>query len=141
MVYHGFMTTEAIRHSMQGNKSKDTKPELQVRAMLRKMGYPGYRLQWKKASGRPDIAYPGRRIAIFINGCFWHRHDGCKYASTPGSNTDYWEAKFARNVERDMRTKETLEAEGWTVVVIWECELKKDKVEQTERYLYSVLSI
>lgn len=135
------MTTEAIRHSMQGNKSKDTKPELQVRAMLRKMGYPGYRLQWKKASGRPDIAYPGRKLAIFVNGCFWHRHDGCKYASTPGSNTDYWEAKFARNVERDKRTKETLEAEGWTVVVIWECELKKDKVEQTERYLYSVLSI
>lgn len=135
------MTTEAVRHSMQGNKSKDTKPELQVRAMLRKMGYPGYRLQWKKASGRPDIAYPGRRIAIFINGCFWHQHDGCKYASTPGSNTDYWEAKFARNVERAKRTKETLEAEGWTVVVVWECELKKDKVEQTERYLYSVLSI
>lgn len=135
------MTTEAIRHSMQGNKSKDTKPELQVRAMLRKMGYPGYRLQWKKASGRPDIAYPGRKLAIFVNGCFWHRHDGCKYASTPGSNTDYWEAKFARNVERDKRTKETLEAEGWTVIVIWECELKKDKVEQTERYLYSVLSI
>lgn len=135
------MTTEAIRHSMQGNKSKDTKPELQVRAMLRKMGYSGYRLQWKKASGRPDIAYPGRKLAIFVNGCFWHRHDGCKYASTPGSNTDYWEAKFARNIERDKRAKETLEAEGWTVVVIWECELKKDKVEQTERYLYSVLSI
>ncbi len=141
MVYHIPMTTEAVRHSMQGNKSKDTKPELQVRAMLRKMGYPGYRLQWKKASGRPDIAYPGRKLAIFVNGCFWHRHDGCKYASTPGSNTDYWEAKFARNVERDRRTKETLEADGWTVVVIWECELKKDKVEQTERYLYSVLSI
>ena len=141
MGYHVLMTTEAIRHSMQGNKSKDTKPELQVRAMLRKMGYPGYRLQWKKASGRPDIAYPGRRLAIFVNGCFWHRHEGCKYASTPSSNTDYWEPKFARNVERDKRTKETLEADGWTVVVIWECELKKDKVEQTERYLYSVLSI
>lgn len=135
------MTTEAVRHSMQGNKSKNTKPELQVRAMLRKMGYPGYRLQWKKASGCPDIAYPGRRLAIFVNGCFWHRHEGCKYASTPSSNTDYWETKFARNVERDRRTRETLEADGWTVVVIWECELRKDKIEQTERYLYSVLSV
>lgn len=135
------MTSEAVRHSMQSNRSKDTKPELKVRAMLREMGYPGYRLQWKKASGRPDIAYPGRKVAIFVNGCFWHHHEGCKYATTPGSNTEYWEAKFARNVERDRRVRDALESDGWTVVIIWECELKKDKIKQTECYLYSILGV
>ena len=125
----------------RSNKGRDTKPELKVRAMLREMGYPGYRLQWKKVPGHPDIAYPGRKIAIFVNGCFWHRHQGCKYATTPKTNAEFWQAKFDRNVERDAQTREALEAEGWTVIVIWECELKKDKVEQTERYLYSVMEL
>lgn len=135
------MATEAIRKSMQGNKGRDTKPELKVRAMLRKMGYPGYRLQWKKAPGHPDIAYPGRKIAIFINGCFWHHHAGCKYATTPHTNVEFWETKFKNNIERDQRTTEALEAAGWTVITIWECQLKKDKIEQTEEYLYTILNV
>lgn len=135
------MVSEAVHKSMQGNTRKDTKPEMKVRALLREMGYPGYRLQWNKVPGHPDIAYPGRKIAIFVNGCFWHHHAGCKYATTPQSNVDYWNAKFARNIARDKRTTEALEASGWTVVTIWECELKGDKLEKTEAYLYSVLDL
>ena len=132
------MTSEAVRHSMQGNRSKDTKPELKVRAMLREMGFPGYRLQWKKAPGRPDIAYPGRKIAIFVNGCFWHRCPHCNL-TVPKTHTEFWEAKFARNVERDRRTAEVLEKDGWTVVTVWECQLKKGEIEHTRTYLYTTL--
>lgn len=134
------MVSEAVHKSMQGNKRKDTKPELKVRALLREMGYPGYRLQWKKAPGHPDIAYPGRKVAIFVNGCFWHRCPHCN-PSVPKTNTEFWEAKFARNVERDKRTTEALEADGWTVIIIWECQLKKDAIDKVEEYLYSIISL
>ena len=87
---------------MQGNKGKNTKPEMLVRARLRAAGLTGYRLQWK-VPGRPDIAWPGKRVALFINGCFWHRHEGCPYATTPKSHVEYWVVKFDRNVERDER--------------------------------------
>lgn len=131
----------AIRHVMQANTSKNTKPELVVRQMLRQLGWPGYRLHWKTSAGRPDIVYPGRKIAIFVNGCFWHRHEGCKKASTPKSNQEFWNAKFERNKARDKRVTEQLKAEGWKVVTIWECELEKDKVQHTGEYLYEVMSL
>lgn len=118
------------RHSMQGNKRADTKPELLVRRRLREAGLPGYRLQWKKAPGRPDIAFPGRKVAIFVNGCFWHRCPLCK-PSVPKRNSEFWEAKFRRNVERDKRAISELEAMGWRAITIWECELKRDKVDAT----------
>ena len=86
----------ATRHVMQANKSKNTKPELKVRAALREAGLSGYRLHWKKAPGKPDICFPGRRVAIFVNGCFWHRCPHCGL-SMPKSNVEFWEAKFARN--------------------------------------------
>ncbi|MCL2504479.1 MAG: very short patch repair endonuclease [Coriobacteriia bacterium] len=108
---------------MQGNKGKDTKPELKVRRLLREAGFPGYRLQWKKVPGRPDIAYPGRRVAIFVNGCFWHRCPKCNLP-VPKTNADYWEEKFRRNCERDQRKIKELEESGWTVFVIWECDLE-----------------
>lgn len=114
---------DAVSRSMRSNKGKGTIPELKVRKILREIGYPGYRLNWAKAPGRPDIAYPGRKIAIFVNGCFWHRCPYC-HPSMPVAHRDYWEAKFARNVERDRREIAELESEGWSVVVIWECELK-----------------
>lgn len=110
---------------MKANKGKDTKPEQMVRRLLREMGYPGYRLNWKKAPGRPDIAYPGRRLAIFVNGCFWHRCPKCDL-SLPKSNTEFWRMKFDRNIERDRRKTEELESLGWTVVTIWECEIRKE---------------
>lgn len=128
-------TSEAVRKSMQSNKRRDTSPELKVRRMLRELGYPGYRLDWKKVPGHPDIAYPGRRIALFIHGCFWHRCPVCNLPE-PKSHADYWHEKFARNVERDARTREALEEAGWKVVVIWEHELKKAALPETRRALY-----
>lgn len=135
------MVSEAVHKSMQGNKRRDTKPELLVRQMLRRLGYPGYRCDWKKAPGHPDIAYPGRHLAIFVNGCFWHAHEGCKYASRPSTNVEYWEQKFARNRARDARVREQLEAAGWKVVVVWECELKRDKIDRTQERLYEVMRL
>ncbi|WP_085829700.1 DNA mismatch endonuclease Vsr [Collinsella vaginalis] len=120
----------AIRRSMKGNTRSDTKPELLVRQRLRAAGLTGYRLQWKKAPGRPDIAFPGRRVAIFVNGCFWHRCPRCS-PRVPKRNTAFWEAKFARNQERDARALAELEDLGWTTIVIWECELKRDRVDET----------
>ena len=118
------MTSEATRHVMQANKSKNTKPELKVRAALRERGLVGYRLHWKKAPGHPDICFPGRRVAIFVHGCFWHR---CPYCALPmpKSNVEFWQAKFARNRARDARDKAQLVQAGWTVIVVWECRLKK----------------
>lgn len=129
------MVSEATRKSMQGNKRANTRPELLMRQKLREAGYPGYRLQWNKVPGHPDIAYPGRKIAIFVNGCFWHHHEGCKYASTPSTNVEYWENKFATNVARDEKNRRLLEEMGWKVIVVWECELKKDKLAETVDYV------
>ena len=120
----------ATHHVMQANKSKNTKPELLVRHALREAGLPGYRLHWKKCPGRPDICYPGRKVAIFVNGCFWHRCPHCNLP-TPKSNVAFWEAKFARNQARDARNSQQLVDEGWTVVVVWECALKRDRLDAT----------
>lgn len=117
--------------TMKSNKRKDTKPELIVRKALRDAGYPGYRLQWK-VPGRPDICYPGRRVAIFINGCFWHR---CPYCNLPmpKHNSEFWKEKFERNQERDRRDVAELESDGWTVITVWECEIKKDLSDVIQR--------
>jgi DNA mismatch endonuclease (patch repair protein) len=120
--------SDAIRKAMRSNKSRNTKPELIVRKMLREAGFPGYRLHWKKAPGTPDIAYPGRRIAIFVNGCFWHRHEGCKFAYTPKKNQYFWLNKFEDNVRRDKLNQELLASLGWKTHVIWECSLDISEV-------------
>lgn len=117
-------SSQATANIMKANKGKNTKPELTVRKMLRDLGYPGYRLYWNKVPGHPDIAYPGRKVAIFVNGCFWHRCPLCNLPY-PKSNKSYWIPKFERNVERDKREYDALLSMGWTVVVIWECEIKK----------------
>lgn len=119
-------TNENVSKSMRSNKGKGTKPELIVRQMLRELGYPGYRLNWKKAPGHPDIAYPGRRIAIFVNGCFWHHCPRCDLPM-PKSHSDFWRTKIERNVQRDERKNGELVEAGWTVITIWECELKKER--------------
>ena len=118
-----------VHKSMQGNKGKNTKPELLVRKRLCAAGLTGYRLQWK-VPGRPDIAWPGKRVALFVNGCFWHRCPHC-HPSTPKTNVEYWTTKFERNVERDERNLQALRDAGWTVHVVWECQLKKDAAEAT----------
>ena len=117
--------SEVTTKVMKANKSKDTKPEMILRKALREAGFPGYRLHWKKAPGHPDIAYPGRKVAIFVNGCFWHRCPHCNLPTTK-RNQEYWVPKFERNVERDKKEQEDLIRLGWTVEVVWECEIKKD---------------
>lgn len=103
-------------------RSKDTKPELAVRRALFALGYR-YRLHSNKLPGKPDLSFPSRKKALFIHGCFWHRHSGCKKTRTPKTRLDYWNPKFAANVERDARNQAQLRAEGWKFMVVWECEL------------------
>ena len=119
----------AVHASMRGNKGKDTKPEMLVRRRLRNAGLAGYRLQWK-APGRPDVAWPGKRVCILVNGCFWHRCPHCN-PSMPKTHLDYWVPKFRRNVERDAANLAALKAAGWRVHVIWECQLKKGAIDDT----------
>ncbi len=122
---------------MQANRGKHTKPELELRRLLREAGYPGYRLHWKKAPGRPDIAYPGRKVAIFVNGCFWHR---CPYCNppTPKSHSEFWEAKFSTNQQRDATKTAELERSGWTAVTVWECRLKADPTREVDRVTHAL---
>jgi DNA mismatch endonuclease (patch repair protein) len=104
-------------------RGKDTKPELVVRRLAHALGYR-YRLHRKDLPGRPDLVFPGRRKVVFVHGCFWHRHPGCRKASTPSTRREFWETKFAQNVERDARKEAELRAAGWEVLVIWECETR-----------------
>jgi DNA mismatch endonuclease, patch repair protein len=123
---------ESTSRVMSANRGKDTGPELMLRQALSKNSIKGYRLHWKKAPGRPDIAFPGKKVAVFVNGCFWHR---CPYCgpSMPKTNIDFWMAKFDRNKERDKRKRKELQEEGWKVVVIWECQIKKDPASCVKR--------
>lgn len=104
-------------------KARDTGPERLVRSLLHRMGYR-FRLQRTDLPGKPDIVLPKFKTALFVHGCFWHRHPGCKRATTPTSNIIYWDKKFGRTVLRDAKNKKELEALGWRVVIVWECELK-----------------
>lgn len=119
---------------MRSNQGKNTKPEVLFRKALWNSGVRGYRLHWKKAPGKPDIAFPGKKIAIFLNGCFWHRCPKCNL-SLPKNNQDFWKNKFARNVERDQEKIASLKSQNWGVLVIWECELKQNMDEQINRVL------
>ena len=131
-------TNENVRKSMRGNKRADTRPELVVRARLRAAGLSGYRLQWK-VPGHPDVAWPGKKVALFVNGCFWHRCPHCNL-SLPKSNVEYWVVKFARNVERDEQSRAALEALGWKVHVVWECQLTKKTIDATMAKLLPALA-
>lgn len=105
-------------------KGRNTLPELRVRKAAHAMGLR-FRLNRKDLPGCPDLVFPKRRIALFVHGCFWHRHPGCKRASTPKSRADFWASKFEANIRRDSAASEALEALGWKTVVIWECETKE----------------
>lgn len=118
-------SSPAVRNVMRANRARDTGPERTLRAALRAAGLGGYRLNWRKAPGRPDIAYPGRMLAIFVHGCYWHHCSSC-YPNLPKSNADFWARKFQLNHERDERKRRTLEGAGWTVVETWECDLRGD---------------
>jgi len=122
---------EKTSRVMSSIKGKNTKPEILLRKALRKIGITGYRLHWKKAQGRPDIAFTKKKIAVFINGCFWHRCPHCN-PKPPKSNLDFWEHKFKKNVERDEAKTYLLKNDGWSVLTIWECQIKNDIEEQIE---------
>ena len=116
--------TPIQRHScMSKIRGKDTKPEIRVRKGLHRRGFR-FRLQDRRLPGRPDITLPKYSVAIMVNGCFWHGHKGCRYATKPRTNPEFWEAKIERNRHRDEVTTAHLEALGWTVITVWECELR-----------------
>jgi DNA mismatch endonuclease, patch repair protein len=117
-------------------RQKGTRPELVVRGALTALGHR-FRLDNRSLDGSPDIANQSRRWVVFVHGCFWHRH-GCKATTTPTRNREFWEAKFLRNVERDRRAIEALRERGYTVVVVWECETKRNP-EQVSARLASAL--
>jgi len=117
-------TPEKRSAVMRRVKSRDTAPELAVRRILRQAGV-GYRLGGAGLPGRPDVVMKGRRIALFVHGCFWHGHDCARGARQPKANADYWLAKIGRNRERDARNEAALQAGGWTVLTVWECGMRR----------------
>lgn len=117
-----FLSPAERSDRMSRIRGKDTQPELALRKILHKLGLR-YRLHGAALPGKPDLVFPRYRTVVFVHGCFWHRHAGCNIASTPKSNTPFWLEKFEKNIARDARVAAQLEAEGWRVLVVWECEL------------------
>lgn len=123
--------TPAQRHDCMSHvRSSNTKPEKVVRDALWRKGYR-YRLNDRRLPGTPDLVLPKYRAVIFINGCFWHGHKGCTKYVVPKSNVEFWQAKVARNIERDLKSAQMLDTLAWTVITVWECELTKKNREAT----------
>jgi DNA mismatch endonuclease, patch repair protein len=121
------LTSEKRSWNMSRIRSKDTKPELTVRSILHRMGFR-FRLNRKDLPGTPDIVFPKYRTALFVHGCYWHRHPRCSNATTPTMNAVFWKQKFTENVLRDHRNQTALKEMGWIVGVIWECQIRRDPV-------------
>lgn len=132
------LTPERRSWNMSRIRGKDTKPERTVRSLLHRMGYR-FRLHRKDLPGRPDIVLPKYRTALFVHGCFWHRHEACEFAYTPKTRKDFWSRKFAGNVERDRKNQEKLRQLGWNVICVWECEIQKD-IDSVEKRLRKLLN-
>lgn len=115
-----------ISDQMRLIRSKNTGPEMIVRRILHRLGYR-YKLYDKNLPGKPDIVFRKRKKIILVNGCFWHQHDGCKMAKLPKSNTEYWHPKLNKNRQRDELNRIKLLQNGWTILVIWECQIKLTK--------------
>jgi DNA mismatch endonuclease (patch repair protein) len=111
---------------MAGIRAKDTKPEMALRRLLHARGFR-YKLHDKKVPGRPDLVFPKYKAVIFVHGCFWHRHELCRYATIPSTRQEFWLRKFEANVSRDIEVQAKLSASGWRVAVVWECALRKNK--------------
>lgn len=125
---------ETRSRNMSAIRGADTKPEVALRRALHALGYR-FRLHRRNLPGRPDIVLPGRSITIFVHGCYWHRHPGCRFATTPSTRTEFWSQKFEQNVARDARNHRELRELGWHVATIWECQIRKDAAENTVRAL------
>ncbi len=124
------------RRIMSAVRRRDTKPEMVVRRLLHSMNYR-YRLHRKELPGHPDVVFAKRRKAIFVHGCFWHRHEGCKKATVPQTRADSWNEKFERNVERDRKVGSRLSEMGWGTLIVWECETRQ--IEPLKRTLRDFL--
>lgn len=133
------LTREQRHRCMSSVKSKNTKPEIMVRKFLFSNGYR-YRINRKDLPGKPDIVLPKYKTVVFINGCFWHGHENCKYATIPESNHEFWLAKINGNIECDRLTREKLSQMGWNIIDIWQCQLKSREKETTLNNLLSILS-
>ena len=125
-----FLSMEERSFRMSRIRSDSTKPELKLRLALWRQGFR-YRINDKRLPGSPDIVLPKYRTVVFMHGCFWHGHKDCKVYSVPKTNTDFWVAKVARNQDRDQEVWRKLEAKGWSVIIVWECQLKKANLEET----------
>lgn len=134
-----FTTTKRsqVMSRIRGTRNRDT--ELRMISLLRSANLTGWRRN-KKVFGKPDFVFPAHRIALFVDGCFWHRHKGCKFTYTPKSRSEFWLPKFAQNIARDRLVTRTLRAAGWRVVRIWECHLTRKKQGRVLRRLRTVLS-
>ena len=132
----------ARSRNMSRIRSEDTKPEITVRCHAHALGYR-FRLYSQDLPGKPDLVFPSRRAVLFVNGCFWHRHSGCRRATTPKTRTPFWIEKFRRTVERDREVSARLQQLGWRVFVIWECETHcKMQLEQLLRsYIGSLIRL
>ena len=131
------ITSEKRSWNMSRIKGKDTAIEVRVRKYLFSLGFR-YRKNDKRLPGKPDIVLPKYHTVIFVHGCFWHRHPGCKDATTPKTRTEFWQAKFDRNVENDRIHREQLESSGWRVIILWECDITK-RFEETMEQVVSRL--
>ena len=121
------VTPERRSEIMARIQGRDTVPEVVVRRTAHRLGFR-FRLYRKDLPGRPDLVFPRYRSVVFVHGCFWHRHDGCRFAYTPRSRVRFWTEKFRQNVARDRRTEDALRSLGWRVLVMWECETRDDAV-------------
>lgn len=134
------MTPEQRSRCMAAVKGKDTKPEMIVRKYLFSQGLR-FRVQVRKLPGNPDIVLPKYKTVIFVNGCFWHGHEGCKYFRLPKSNVEFWKEKIERNIERDRESMRALLDLGWKVIRVWECELRnKANREETLNKIYNSIT-
>lgn len=130
---------ETRSKNMAAIKGKNTRPEMLVRKFLHAQGFR-YRLHVKDLPGKPDIVLPKYRTAIFVHGCFWHGHEGCRYYVVPKTRTEWWLNKINRNIDNDKKAYDALKAEGWNVVEVWECELKSSQSEKTLKNLIKKFS-
>lgn len=135
-----FVVLESVARSMRANRATDTRPELALRRALWGAGYRGYRKNRRGLPGTPDVAYGRRKIAIFVHGCYWHGCPFCEPRRAPKTNAAFWADKWRRNAERDGRTRRELEAMGWTVEIVQECELKPKRIGETMARLAFVLT-
>ena len=133
------IVSKKTRSRMMSNiRSKDTKPEMIVRRYLHQNGFR-YRLHMKDLPGKPDIVLPKYNVVIFVHGCFWHRHQNCKYATTPSTNRKFWNNKFSINIQRDQRNMDLLKDSGWNIIIFWECAIRNNREKNLIKLIETIV--